>query len=82
MVVNQLKSIGDEARDFIMNNLEFRLSLATNDFVILPPYLTHMIELGIASSDRISFVGDILLTELEYKSSMFLPPMNIWQELE
>ena len=65
-----------------MNNLEFRLSLATNDFVIVPPYLTHMIEIGVASSDRISFVGDILLTELEYKSSMFLPPVNIWQELE
>ena len=65
-----------------MNNLEFKLSLTTNDFVIVPPYLTHMIEIGIASSDRISFIGDILLTELEYKSSMFLPPVNIWQELE
>ena len=41
-----------------------------------------MIEMGKIVADRISFVGDVILTEVEYKSSMFLPPMNIWQELE
>ena len=40
-----------------------------------------MVEAGEAKSDRISFAGDILLTEREYKSSLFLPPKNIWQEL-
>ena len=64
------------------NNLEFRLKLKTNDFIILPPQQIHMIEIGKIVADRISFVGDIILTEVEYKSSMFLPPMNIWQELE
>ena len=64
------------------NNLEFKLKLKTNDFIILPPQQIHMIEIGKIVADRISFVGDIILTEVEYKSSMFLPPMNIWQELE
>ena len=41
-----------------------------------------MIEIGKVKSDRISFVGDVILTEKEYKSSMFLPPVSIWQELE
>ena len=64
------------------NNLEFKLKLKTNDFIILPPQQIHMIEIGKIVADRISFVGDIILTEVEYKSSMFLPPMNVWQELE
>ncbi len=64
------------------NNLEFKLKLKTNDFIILPPQQIHMIEMGKIVADRISFVGDVILTEVEYKSSMFLPPMNIWQELE
>ena len=64
------------------NNLEFRLKLKTNEFIILPPQQIHMIEIGKIKSDRISFVGDVILTETEYKSSMFLPPVNIWQELE
>ena len=64
------------------NNLEFKLKLKTNEFIILPPQQIHMIDIGKAKSDRISFVGDVILTETEYKSSMFLPPVNIWQELE
>ena len=64
------------------NNLEFKLKLKTNEFIILPPQQIHMIEIGKDKSDRISFVGDVILTETEYKSSMFLPPVNIWQELE
>ena len=64
------------------NNLEFKLKLKTNEFIILPPQQIHMIEIGKIKSDRISFVGDVILTETEYTSSMFLPPVNIWQELE
>ena len=42
-----------------------------------------MIEIGEVKSDRVSFVGaDILLTEKEYKSSMFLPPINNWKKLK
>ena len=63
------------------SSLEFKLNLKTNDFIILPREQVHMVEAGEAKSDRISFAGDILLTEREYKSSLFLPPKNIWQEL-
>ena len=41
-----------------------------------------MIEIGEVKSDRVSFVGDILLTEKEYKSDMFLPPINNWEKLK
>ena len=40
-----------------------------------------MIEIGKIKSDRIIFVGDVILTETEYKSSKFFH-IIIWQELE
>tara|TARA_R100000278_G_C5438104_1_gene152707 strand:- start:50 stop:565 length:516 start_codon:yes stop_codon:yes gene_type:complete len=77
------KSLGDTAlilKD--ANNLEFRKNFKTKDFIIIPPQQIHMIEIGEVKSDRVSFVGDILLTEKEYKSSMFLPPINNWKKLK
>ena len=64
------------------NNLKFKKNLKTKDFIIIPPQQIHMIEIGEVKSDRVSFVGDILLTEKEYKSSMFLPPINNWEKLK
>ena len=46
------------------NNLEFKLKLKTNDFIILPPQQIHMIEIGKIVADRISFVGDLSLIHI------------------
>ena len=64
-----------------VNNLEWEIEVKTKDFIIIPNYLIHYIKPGIHSKERISFAGDIVLTEIEYKSSMFLPPMENWKEL-
>ena len=42
----------------------------------------HTAEHGVATSDRILFAGDIILTHTEYYNSDFLPPMEKWIELD
>lgn len=63
------------------NNIETEYFLKTNDFIILSSDQIHRIQQNQPSSERISFAGDIILTEKVYKSSLFLPPVNIWKEL-
>ena len=64
------------------NNLETSYYLKTNDFIMISPEQIHRIQDGHAPSERISFAGDLILTEKTYRSSLFLPPLKIWQQLE
>ena len=64
------------------NGLNFEIEVRPNDFIIIPPDLFHSAEAGVATSDRILFAGDILLTHEEYRTSDFLTPMEKWIELE
>tara|TARA_B100000212_G_C26987425_1_gene369287 strand:+ start:16 stop:546 length:531 start_codon:yes stop_codon:yes gene_type:complete len=63
------------------NTMETEYFLKTNDFIILSSDQIHRIQQNQPSSERISFAGDIILTEKMYRSSLFLPPINIWKEL-
>jgi hypothetical protein len=64
-----------------VNNIEFEVDVKVNDFIILPNYLIHYIKPDMSKNQRISFAGDLILTEKEYKSSMFLPPISNWTKL-
>ena len=64
------------------NNLETSYYLKTNDFIMISPEQIHRIRDGHAPSERISFAGDLILTEKTYRSSLFLPPLKIWKQLE
>jgi len=64
------------------NGLEFKIEVRPNDFIVIPPQLVHTAEAGIATSDRILFSGDIILTTMEYESSDFLSPTKQWIELD
>ena len=63
------------------NSIEFQVEVKTNDFIILPGHLIHFIKTGPSLEERISFVGDMILTEEIYKSSLFLPPVSNWLRL-
>ena len=63
------------------NGLNFEIEVRPNDFIIIPPDLFHSAEHGVATSDRVLFAGDIILTHIEYYNSDFLPPMENWIEL-
>jgi len=64
-----------------VNNIEFEVDVKVNDFIILPNYLIHYIKPNVNKNERISFAGDLILTEKEYKSSMFLTPISNWTKL-
>ena len=64
------------------NGLNFEIEVRPNDFIIIPPNLFHTAEQGVATSDRILFAGDVILTHTEYYTSDFLTPMEKWIELD
>ena len=65
-----------------VNNIQWEITVKTNDFLIIPNYIIHFIKPGDAAKEhRISFAGDLILTETEYKSSMFLTPISNWYKL-
>lgn len=64
-----------------VNNIEWEVKVETNDFIVIPNYLIHYIKPEKANEQRISFAGDLILTETKYKSSMFLTPISNWHKL-
>ena len=65
-----------------INNIEWEVTVKTNDFIILPNYLMHFIKPSEKTKEhRTSFAGDLVLTDTKYYNSMFLTPISNWHKL-
>ena len=64
------------------NDIEYEIESKTNDFIILSSDLIHFPKNGGPLKEaRISYAGDILLTQLNYENSNSLSPKEVWHDI-